>query len=266
MSSVPHRPGDRLACSQCGLPLSPLRAMRSAVCERPACLQRHDAAALRAACEHTAGQLRQQQATVLGQDRAARLRVVWILPHQARLVTLPDGLRDDQLAYLGQLAGSELTASALPAGPSSLAATPAPAESQLCGWCGGRCCRYGGENHAYLNASHLRRWQLEHPGSSLDDAAQAYSDRLPAQHVEGSCMYHGERGCTLDRRMRSEVCNRYICSGLRDVQARTAEGADDEWLFVMGQRGQAVSLASSTAGGFRVLDPPSAETAPAQSA
>lgn len=259
-SALPH-PGVRPVCTQCGQPLSALRAMRSGVCERPPCRQRHDAAEFHAACQETAHQLRQQQQTVLGRDRAERLRVTWIRPHQTRLVELPHTLRDDQQAFLRQLAGSELTAAALPAEPSSLEATPAAVEAHLCGWCGGRCCRYGGENHAYLNASHLRRWQVDHPGSSLDEAAQAYVDRLPARHVEGSCMYHGERGCTLDRTMRSEVCNRYICSGLRDVQARLAEVADDEWLLVMGDRGRAVSLALSSCDGLQAVDLPAADAA-----
>lgn len=31
---------------------------------------------------------------------------------------------------------------------------------------------------------------------------------------EGSCIFHGSQGCTLDRAMRSDVCNAYFCGGL----------------------------------------------------
>ena len=32
----------------------------------------------------------------------------------------------------------------------------------------------------------------------------------------GSCLFHGSRGCTLDRSTRAELCNAYYCSPLED--------------------------------------------------
>jgi hypothetical protein len=233
-----------LACTWCQQPLSALRALRRDVCERPSCLQQADQRQQRAARAAAAQSLRGQQSAALGPARAQALRVLWILPHDTQLVDLPAALRDEHAAWLRELAdGAEGVAAAAPA---PQAAPVARAEGQLCGWCGGRCCRFGGENHAYLNAGHLRRWQQAHPGSSLQDAATAYIERLPARHVAGSCMHHGERGCTLDRDMRSDVCNLFACDGLRDVQVRAAQAPDDEWLFVMGPRAEVQATALAT--------------------
>ena len=33
-------------------------------------------------------------------------------------------------------------------------------------------------------------------------------------NYDGSCVFHGEAGCTLDRSLRSDVCNSYFCSAL----------------------------------------------------
>lgn len=233
-----------LACSWCGQPLTALRAMRRDVCERPSCMQRLDERRLRTLRADAARELRQWQTQALGAARAQALRVLWIRPHDTELVELPSAMRDEQVAYLEQLAASG--AGVAPAAPAPQAGPVERAEGQLCAWCGGRCCRFGGDNHAYLNAGHLRRWQEAHPGSTLHEAAAAYIERLPQHHVEGSCFHHGERGCTLEREMRSDVCNLFACDGLRDVQLQAARAPHDEWLFVMGPRSevQAAALAS----------------------
>ena len=57
-----------------------------------------------------------------------------------------------------------------------------------------------------------------HPECTPGDAVDAYMARVPDKHVEGSCIHHGERGCTLDRDMRSETCNTYACEPLRQVE------------------------------------------------
>ena len=42
-----------------------------------------------------------------------------------------------------------------------------------------------------------------------------YIDRVPEVGYEGSCIFHGKQGCTLDRSLRSDVCNGYFCGGLQ---------------------------------------------------
>jgi hypothetical protein len=234
-----HRPAP--ACSWCGQALSALRAMRRDVCERPSCLLQFEARELRTARTEVARGLRQQQLHALGTARADALRVLWIMPHDSRLVALPADVKAQHQAYLQDLVTGVGAAEAAPADAASQGGPVSHAEGSLCGWCAGRCCRFGRTKNAYLALPHLRRWQQAHPDSTLQDAAAAYADRLPAQHVEGSCVYHGARGCTLDRTMRSEICNLYTCDGLHDLQQRRAVDRRDDWLFVQGQRAEVVS-------------------------
>ena len=42
-----------------------------------------------------------------------------------------------------------------------------------------------------------------------------YVERVPEVGFEDSCIFHGKQGCTLDRSLRSDVCNSYFCSGLQ---------------------------------------------------
>jgi hypothetical protein len=233
--------------------LSALRALRRNICERPSCLQQVDARELRAARSQAAQALRQSQIDSLGAERAGLLRVLWIFPHEARLVELSSELREAQVAYLEGLA--DAADDVAPADPAPDSGPLQRSAAQLCGWCAGRCCRTGGQHHAYITASHLRRWQRDHPGSSLHEAAAAYIERLPQRHVEGSCFHHGERGCTLDRDMRSSICNEFACDGLRDVQLQSAKAPQTEWLFAMGNRADFEALALATTAGLKPLDP-----------
>src|SRR5215831_18863400 len=52
---------------------------------------------------------------------------------------------------------------------------------------------------------------------SLDTRAvlRLYIERVPEVGYEGSCIFHGKQGCTLDRSLRSDVCNSYFCGGLQ---------------------------------------------------
>ena len=34
--------------------------------------------------------------------------------------------------------------------------------------------------------------------------------------TENSCIFHGMKGCTLDRLLRADICNSYYCGGLGD--------------------------------------------------
>jgi hypothetical protein len=217
--------------------------MQWAVCEQPTCLQRADARRTRAARNEVDAQLRLGHANHLGAERAAALKVLWIAPHDSRLTDLPDDLREQVMAHLLELAASEGAGGTLPADPAPQSGPVSAAEWDLCGWCGGRCCQFGGPENGYIRLPHLRRWQQGHPGSTLQDAAQAYIDRLPRRHVATSCAFHGETGCTLDRAMRSDVCNQFACEGLRELQLRdrvetAPASAPGDWLFVQGQRAE----------------------------
>lgn len=216
-------PGQRPAktCRICGAVLAPLRAMRRDLCERPACLA-HEAQAQAAEERHVHTQaLREQAARLEPSLQPADLPVFWIFPYVADDVPLPEALRAQFEAYLDEQA--ERADGTAAAEPEPAAAPPALGETQMCTRCQGWCCaRSAPGRHAFLDASHLRRWQLQHPGSTPADAARAYKDLLPARHSEGSCAYHGAQGCVLPRTMRASLCNTYVCGvidELRDAEA-----------------------------------------------
>jgi hypothetical protein len=91
-----------------------------------------------------------------------------------------------------------------------------------CALCQGFCCKGGGE-HAYLGERDLARVRHARPELEARAVIRLYIERVPAEGYEGSCVFHGKQGCTLDRSLRSDVCNSYFCNGLRDFVA-TADG------------------------------------------
>ena len=98
---------------------------------------------------------------------------------------------------------------------------------QGCATCGGACCTRGG-THAFLSAAALRGTAAEHTqGDTGTPLETLYTRYLPATHYAGSCVFHGERGCTLPRALRSDTCNRYLCGELTAL-SRALTGAPGE--------------------------------------
>jgi hypothetical protein len=83
-----------------------------------------------------------------------------------------------------------------------------------CALCKGVCCSHGGD-HGYIDIGALTRYRLLHSWLSAEEVVMRYVDRIPHAAYRDSCIFHGKKGCTLDRSMRSDVCNSYFCSGLR---------------------------------------------------
>lgn len=92
-----------------------------------------------------------------------------------------------------------------------------------CALCRGYCCK-GGEEHAYLDERVMARVRLARPELDARAVLRLYTEHVPAEGYDGSCVFHGAQGCTLDRALRSDVCNSYFCNGLADV----VPGADDD--------------------------------------
>ncbi len=113
----------------------------------------------------------------------------------------------------------EHNASPLRPEPQGFAGTVARA---ACALCQGYCCKGGGE-HAYLDERDMARVRRARPELEARAVIRLYMERVPADGYEGSCVFHGKQGCTLDRSLRSDVCNSYFCNGLRDFVA-TADG------------------------------------------
>lgn len=91
---------------------------------------------------------------------------------------------------------------------------PAQVIRSACTLCRGWCCRNGGDD-AFLDARTMARVHHAQPVPSIQATARVYLDLVPESVVEGSCIYHGSQGCTLDRAIRSDVCNAYFCGGLQ---------------------------------------------------
>lgn len=81
-----------------------------------------------------------------------------------------------------------------------------------CTLCRGWCCRNGADD-AFLDAPTVARAGLGMSGA--DAVIQHYLSRVPVVSYQNSCIFHAENGCTLDRPMRSDVCNAYFCGGLQ---------------------------------------------------
>jgi hypothetical protein len=82
-----------------------------------------------------------------------------------------------------------------------------------CALCKGWCCKGGGEQ-AYLDERAMARVRRVWPELDARAVLRLYTDRVPRAAYQDSCIFHGPEGCTLDRTLRSDVCNSYFCSGL----------------------------------------------------
>jgi hypothetical protein len=82
-----------------------------------------------------------------------------------------------------------------------------------CAMCEGWCCK-NGEDDGFLDERTVAR--VRHTEETLTARAvlRRYVERVPPAGYQGSCIFHGKQGCTLDRSMRSDVCNSYFCGGL----------------------------------------------------
>jgi hypothetical protein len=69
----------------------------------------------------------------------------------------------------------------------------------------------------------LTRLRLANPEITDQAIMRLYLDRVPEAVYRDSCIFHGKRGCTLDRSMRADVCNTYFCGGLRAYMEAQAD-------------------------------------------
>ena len=95
-----------------------------------------------------------------------------------------------------------------------------------CSRCQGFCCRNAAE-HAYLRVDTMRAQFERHPELDADALVERYLAHAGPTGTEGSCIFHGPRGCALPRSMRAPLCRRFICDGLK-LYAND-EAAVEEW-------------------------------------
>jgi hypothetical protein len=82
-----------------------------------------------------------------------------------------------------------------------------------CSVCRGSCCKGGGE-HAYLDERTMARVRQARPELEAGAIIGLYVACAPRVAYRDSCVFHGADGCTLDRTLRSDICNGYFCSAL----------------------------------------------------
>ncbi len=191
----------------------------------------------------TAGLL--AEATTIAADHALRqddrrpLPVVLLPANPRPVVGLPTSARDAFLAHVGtQLAAAFEVAprdNALPMSAEDRSSRVNAGDidgardsitlsdgmvAAACATCRGECCTAGG-NHAFLRQDSITRVRARLAEHGPDDAAgmlALYRSHLPPRHYRDSCVYHEETGCALPRDLRSNLCNRYHCAELTQLE------------------------------------------------
>ena len=95
-----------------------------------------------------------------------------------------------------------------------------------CSLCKGWCCRNGGDD-AFLDDRTLARVRLARPAMDERAVLRLYLERVPTVAYQNSCIFHGKRGCALDRSLRADICNSYFCGGLACLH-ENQRGCSDE--------------------------------------
>ena len=114
------------------------------------------------------------------------------------------------LRALRTMKGPEHSVSPLRPEPEEFAARVVRTACSLCkGW-----CRRNGEDTAFLDETSFRPVCCASPALDVRAALRLYVERVPEVGYQNSCIFHGKQGCTLDRSLRSDVCNSYFCGGL----------------------------------------------------
>jgi len=89
---------------------------------------------------------------------------------------------------------------------------PARVAQTACSLCNGWCCRNGDDN-GFLDEPTLARLCIVRPGMTEGAILWLYLARVPPVAYRDSCVFHGKQGCTPDRSLRADICNKYFCGG-----------------------------------------------------
>jgi hypothetical protein len=257
--------GER-RCRLCGRTLTPLERVRGDVCDAMDCRRRATDARLRAELDAALDAARERAAAQWRMPGLRDAPVVWLVDHDKALAPVTPAELAEQRAYLMDLGCAAEGPDPMPdevdeSVDGGGAPTGPTAGNQLCALCSGRCCRLGGQQHAFLRAAPLRRWLSHHVGAAWADAVEHYMNLVPGWHAEGSCLYHGERGCTLPRGMRADICNDFECVPLERVQALSAADPGVAVLVGVARHFEMRDAALLSAQGARSL--PTADPGPA---
>ncbi len=138
----------------------------------------------------------------------------------ASIKPVPENRRQAYIRYLHDSikeATSGTSLIAVDAKPNELTEemTNAPGTPNFCARCKGGCCTLG-KNKGYLSPLTLRQKLKSNPDMTPAEIVEHYISLIPDASVEGSCINHTSTGCALPREWRSDTCNRFYCSPLKD--------------------------------------------------
>ncbi len=239
-----------LTCRHCSQHIAALQQRRGGICGAAACRHRAALARLQRLAQ-TVGQGALQAARAQLHDEPATL--LWLKDFDTRLTPVTVSRRAAHRAHLEGLLAQPDAADMQPLATAAAASSLGAQEGRLCAQCGGRCCSHGGQRHAFITLPQLLRWQQAEPGRTLQDAVAFFMERLPAEHVAASCLYHGPQGCALPRAHRADVCNAHTCDALDRVQATLREAPQTAFVAVTLSGDSAVRAALVQAEGTRQL-------------
>lgn len=238
---------SRKGCAICQRMLTVHQEVRGGICDDPECRKRQAVASdLRRQKEKAAAvwamalSYRDQVAPRIGVGDPASLRLAVIPFYNQPVVKLPRKRRAEFRAHLagvlrqafeGQFDSKAVTDLEAELRHHAQAHSDEPAIGAACAVCTGFCCRVGG-TRAYLDVGAIRSYMARHPGMRFREVLKEYLSKLPDATCKGSCVYHGPKGCSLPRAMRSSVCNAYYCGGLTDLRNEIASEGPKTVLLV----------------------------------
>lgn len=168
--------------------------------------------------------------------------VVVVPANERSLTPLPEQRKEKFLAHLEMLLDAVAQLSPEAASPPSPYDPPAADEPGLtatqsrmighaCTVCQGFCCQQGAE-HAFQDVASLREIMAN---EELTPAAvrETYRAAFPTISYTDSCVFHTSEGCALPRALRSHMCNRWLCRGLRRWLEGTAEQPESTVAYVV---------------------------------
>ena len=88
---------------------------------------------------------------------------------------------------------------------------PSAEHAAICSTCQGACCTPGADHNAFIDTATIAHLRCQMPDLGQADVTAYYLDRIGAQTVTDSCLFHGAQGCTLPRIARSRTCNNFQC-------------------------------------------------------
>jgi hypothetical protein len=109
----------------------------------------------------------------------------------------------------------------------------------------------------------MRRQMSLDPELRPREILGSYLAHFPERSYEGSYVFHAEKGCTLPRHLRADICNQHYCGGLIELKSRLDSGAATRAMFGAAYVGReelrAVEIVDGASNGLRTGQPEAPE-------